>query len=46
MTYSKILYKESYDIYDINLDIPRTFSFESEEVLRKSLFNILKALSI
>lgn len=30
MTYSKILLKNSYDIYDINLDIPRTFSFQSQ----------------
>ena len=46
LTYSKILLKDSYDIYDINLDIPRTFSFQSQEVLKDSLFNVLKALSI
>ena len=46
MTYSKVLFKDSFDLYDINLDIPRTFSFESQEVLRNSLFNVLKALSI
>lgn len=27
MSYSKVLIKDSYDVYDINLDIPRTFSF-------------------
>ena len=46
LSYSKVLIKDSYDIYDINLDIPRTFSFQSQEVLRDSLFNVLKALSI
>jgi hypothetical protein len=46
LTYSKILLKDSYDTYDINLDIPRTFSFQSQEVLKDSLFNVLKALSI
>lgn len=30
LTYSKILLKDSYDVYDINLDIPRTFSFQSQ----------------
>ena len=30
LTYSVILLKDSYDTYDINLDIPRTFSFESQ----------------
>lgn len=30
MSYSKVLIKDSMDIYDINLDIPRTFSFESQ----------------
>lgn len=27
MSYSAVLIKESNDVYDINLDIPRTFSF-------------------
>jgi hypothetical protein len=27
LTYSKVLLKDSYDVYDIKLDIPRTFSF-------------------
>lgn len=30
MSYSKVLIKDSMDIYDINLDIPRTFSFQSQ----------------
>jgi hypothetical protein len=30
MTYSKVLLKDSHDVYDINLDIPRTFSFQSQ----------------
>lgn len=30
MSYSKVLIKDSMDIYDINLDIPRTFTFESQ----------------
>ena len=46
LTYSKILLKDSYDTYDINLDIPRTFSFQSQEVLKDSLLKVLKALSI
>lgn len=46
VSYSKVLIKDSMDIYDINLDIPRTFPFESQEILRESLFNVLKALSI
>jgi TBC1 domain family member 10 len=46
LTYSKILLKDCYDTYDIRLDIPRTFSFQSQEVLKESLFNVLKALSI
>ena len=34
LTYSKVLLRDSNDLYDINLDIPRTFSFQSQEVLR------------
>lgn len=34
ISYSKVLIKDSMDVYDINLDIPRTFSFETQEVLR------------
>lgn len=34
LSYSKVLIKDSKDIYDINLDIPRTFAFEAEQVLR------------
>jgi hypothetical protein len=30
MSYSKVLIKDSKDDYDINLDIPRTFSFENQ----------------
>lgn len=30
MSYSKVLIKDSMDVYDINLDIPRTFTFESQ----------------
>lgn len=27
LSYSKVLIKDSMDVYDINLDIPRTFTF-------------------
>ena len=30
MTYSTVLIKDCLDTYDINLDIPRTFSFETQ----------------
>lgn len=30
MSYSTVLIKDCLDIYDINLDIPRTFSFETQ----------------
>lgn len=46
-TYPKLINSPSSSIYEIGLDIPRTFPEEEDTpVLRKSLNNVLKAISI
>jgi hypothetical protein len=46
-TYSQLINTPSKSIYEISLDIPRTFPEEEDsKVLRKSLNNVLKAISI
>lgn len=46
-TYQKLINTPSKSTHEITLDIPRTFPEEEDsKVLRKSLNNVLKALSI
>jgi hypothetical protein len=46
-TYEKLINTPSKSTYEITLDIPRTFPEEEDsKVLRKSLNNVLKAISI
>ena len=46
-TYDKLIKSFSNNIYEITLDIPRTFpQDEDSKVLKKSLNNVLKALSL
>lgn len=47
LNYNKLVNSFSNNIYEISLDVPRTFPEEEDsKVLRKSLSNVLKALSI
>ena len=46
-TYNKLVNSFSNNVYEIGLDIPRTFPEEEDsKYLRKSLNNVLKAISI
>ena len=47
INYDKLLNSFSNNVYEIGLDIPRTFPEEEDsKVLRKSMNNVLKGISI